>query len=131
MTDGTVPQQYTASGTYTLTSVTLTLNTTSSDFACEGPEVGLPDVFTVVSLTETVATLGTNDIFPAGTEAYKIIKKAYWTQTLATGEWKKSGIVDGNNVLVAYTLPVDTNSVNVHAVVYPWVIADIANYPTK
>ncbi len=45
---------YTASGTYTYDSQTdiLTVNTTSSDFECDGLEVGTEE-FTVESITET------------------------------------------------------------------------------
>ena len=95
---------------------------------------GLSAVVTAIATTTNAndtLVLGTNDIFPAGTEAYKILKPAYWVQKFGGGEWKKSNIVSGNNALVAYTLPVDTNSVNVHAVVYPWELTDIANYPAK
>lgn len=48
---------YTASGTYTYDPGTgiLTLNITSSDFECEGPEIGT-DEFTVLSLTSTTMT---------------------------------------------------------------------------
>ncbi|MDA3832705.1 MAG: hypothetical protein PF495_04850, partial [Spirochaetales bacterium] len=47
--------EYTASGTYAYDSgaASLTLNTTSSDFVCEGPEAEVPETFTVITLTAT------------------------------------------------------------------------------
>lgn len=53
---GQEPQQYTASGSYTYAANTLTLNTASSDFVCNGPEAGAEDLFTVIwqSATEVI-----------------------------------------------------------------------------
>jgi len=107
------------------------------DFATLGVEAGWTVIATVSGLSANVvsvtgsAILMDADICPAGNEAFVVKEPAYWVQKFGGGEWKKSNIVDGNNALVAYTLPVDTNSVNVHAVVYPWELTDIANYPTK
>ena len=118
-----------------------TLVDTSENFVVDhSVEVGDVAVALVSGLSAVVTNIITTtnpndslvfatDIFPLGTETYKIMKPTYWVQKFGGGEWKKSNIVDGNNVLVAYTLPVNTATVNVHAVVYPWVIADIANYP--
>ena len=52
--DGDAVATYTASGTYTYDpgTGTLTLNTTSSDFECEGPEIGTEQI-TVSSITST------------------------------------------------------------------------------
>ena len=114
-----------------------TLTDGSENFTTIGVEIGDTVIATVSGLSANVTAVGTTtvtmdaDICPAGTEAYTIIKPSYWVQKFGLGEWKKSNIVDGSNALVAYTLPVDTASVNVHSVVYPWVIADIANYPAK
>lgn len=105
------------------------------DFEALGVEAGDTVIATVSGLSANVVSVSGSDITldadicPAGTEAFTVKKPAYWTQKFAGGEWKKSNIVSGYDKLVAYTLPVDTNTVNVHAVVYPWVIASIATYP--
>ena len=114
---------------------------TATDATYDFAALGVDNTFTVVAdvsgLSANVvsvtgsAILMDADICPAGTEAFTVLEPSYWVQKFGGGEWKKSNIVDGNNALVAYTLPVDTNSINVHSVVYPWVIADIANYPAK
>lgn len=65
--------------------------------------------------------LGTNDIFPAGTEAYSVIPASFWVQKFFGGEWKKSNYKKGNNKRVTYNLPTTgtVSSVLVHEVVYP------------
>lgn len=65
--------------------------------------------------------LGTSDIFPLGTEAYRTIKASFWVQKNAFAEWKRSGTKDGNNARVTYTLPTagTVASIVVHEVVYP------------
>lgn len=56
-------QEYTASGAYTYNSGVLTWNASSSDFICEGPEVGMEETFTVLSVTETQMTWQEEDNF--------------------------------------------------------------------
>lgn len=70
------PTQYTASGTYTYNSGAgiLSLNTTSSDFICEGPDIGIENL-TVISVSETTALLQEPD-------GYQMT----WTRTAGTGD---------------------------------------------
>lgn len=84
----------------------------------------------VVSVTGS-AILMDADICPLGTEAFVVYPATYFEQKFGGGEWKASGIKTGGNTIVSYTLPVDTNTVTVHQVVYPWELTDIANYPAK
>jgi hypothetical protein len=71
------PGTYTASGTYTYNIGILTLNVTTSDFVCNGPEVGTQQ-FIVLSLTSSTATLlsgepdWTVSATGASTEAFEI-----------------------------------------------------------
>lgn len=119
-----------------------TISDSAADFVTLGVAVG--DIVVAVATGESAAVTvvtdlnnlitGTTDLCPLGTEAYYIIAaddRSYWTQKFGGGEWKRAGYKNGNNKLVAYTLPVDTNSVVVHQVVYPWELTDIANYPTN
>ena len=115
-----------------------TLTDSGATFLTDGVKVGDAAINTASGLsavitvaTETVLTLGTNDIFPLGTEAYKVIPKVYYEQKFGGGEWKRSGVKYGENAIVSYTLPVDGNTVTVHSVVYTWELTDIANYPAK
>ena len=107
------------------------------NFETLGVEAGWSVIATVSGLSANVvsvtgsAILMDADICPLGTEAFNVIEPAYWVQKFGGGEWKKSNIVNGNNELVSYTLPVNTATVNVHAVVYPWELTDIANYPAR
>jgi hypothetical protein len=72
------PGTYTASGTYTYdsSSSTLTVEFTSSNFVCEGPEIGI-ERFSVLSITSTDLTLRSIDEWAASatgacTEAFEI-----------------------------------------------------------
>jgi len=84
---------YTASGTYTYdpgTSI-LTLNVTSSDFECEGPEVGTEEI-SVTSITST--TMIWDDEDPEGQRT--------WTRESGTsgdivGTWESSNGETGNS----------------------------------
>lgn len=89
------------------------------------------DTWALVTAVDDLNTLSLSaDIMITG-ETYTIREASYWEQKFGGGEWKRSGTKYGDNPLVAYALPVDTNSVNVHQIVYPWELTDIANYPTK
>jgi len=76
--------------------------------------------------------LGTNDIFPAGTEAYKAISAVFYTQKFGTGEGVRSRYKDGENRRVTYTFPTagtETDTI-VHQVVYPVTAPNnTGNYP--
>ncbi len=84
----------------------------------------------VVSVTGS-AILMDADICPAGTEAFEVIPASYWEQKFGNGEWKRSGTKYGENAIASYKLPVNTATITIHQVVYPWALADIANYPSK
>lgn len=112
-----------------------TLTDSAATFITDGVEIGDAVVNTtdstagiVVSLTETALTFAT-DLFPLGTEAYAVRKPTYWIQKRLGGNWNASGARTGNDSSVSYTLPVDTNTVLVHDVIYPIALADIATYP--
>ena len=62
-------------------------------------------------------------------EEYRVTAASFWTQRHATGEWRRSGCRLGNDVSIAYTLPVNTASTVVHEVVYPIALAAIGTYP--
>ena len=89
------------------------------------------DTWALVTSFVDANTLGLSADIMANTEAYSIRAAAFWEQKFGGGEWKRSGTKDGNNKIVSYTLPVDTNTVTVHGIVYPWELTDIANYPAK
>lgn len=121
-----------------------TVSDSTADFVTDGVAVGDTVVskvsgesalITVVTDLNNVIT-GTTDLLPLGTEGYFIIAAAdvaasYWVQKFAGGEWNRSNLKTGNNELVSTVLPVSTDTVLVHQVVYPWDKADFANYPTN
>lgn len=77
---------------------------------------GIASLVTVVD-SAVLLTLAA-DIFPAGTEAYKVIPVVYWTQRHGLGEWKRSNAKTGNDVTALYPLTVtstgtaDTDTLN-------------------
>lgn len=77
-------KQYTASGTYIYNNGALTLNTTSSDFVCEGPPVGASN-FTVTSITATTM------IWDGGTENEMTWIRPSGTAGDILGTWTMSG----------------------------------------
>ena len=115
-----------------------TLEDSAATFATDGVEAGYSAINTadgssalITVVTETALTLGTSDIFPAGTETYRVVAPSYWVQKRFTGEWIRSAsrLVDK---IVAYLLPTagTASTVNVHTVVYPVTAPeDTGNYP--
>jgi hypothetical protein len=74
---GSGPATYTSSGTYNYYPSTgyLTINITASDFACDGPTVGIEERYGVSSVTSTELTLHVNQtvaVTAACTEAFEI-----------------------------------------------------------
>lgn len=117
---------------------------TTVNFVTLGMEVGDSVINTadqnaaaVTAITTTTnpndtLVLGTNDIFPLGTEAYKAIKVSLWTQKDGTGEWTKNVRKTGNNKRFTYPLPTPgtASSVLVNTVVVPVAAPeDTGNYP--
>lgn len=72
------------------------------------------------SHTDTIIVAVTDDPFVAN---------GYWVQKQLGGEWVRANAKTGNDVSVSYTLPVNLAVVNVHSVVYPIDLVDIATYP--
>lgn len=119
-----------------------TISDSAADFVTDGVAVGDTAVskvsgesalITVVTDLNNVIT-GTTDLLPLGTEGYFIIAAAdvaasFWTQRDFGGEWVRSDTRTGNDEGAAYVLPVDTNAVVVHGIVYPIALASIGTYP--
>lgn len=112
------------------------LSASAADFVTAGVAVGDAAVNTdtglsalVTEVTSATVLVLDADVFPAGTEAFKVIPASYWVQKATGGEWRRSGARTGGDKSVAYTLPVNTASTVVHDVVYPIALADIATYP--
>lgn len=104
-------------------------------FVTAGVQVGdavyndTDNTIALVTAVDSETTLSLSaDIFIA-TEAYRVTAASYWTQRHATGEWRRSGSRTGNDKSIAYTLPINTASTVVHAVVYPIALANIGTYP--
>ena len=76
-------------------------------------------------------TTGTDIITVEVTDDPFVSGSTYWEQRFGGGEWKRAGYKSGANKVISYTLPVNTAVVTVHFIVYPWDLADIANYPAK
>lgn len=87
------------------------------------------EIITTTNPNDTLV-LGTSDIFPLGNESYAVRGSTFWVQKQATGEWKQSKTKLGTNKLATYNLPIG-GTVQVHQIVYPWNIADLANYPSR
>ena len=85
----------------------------------------------IVAQADSPRTTGTDIITVEVTDDPFVGGSAYWQQKFGTGEWKRADYKSGANKFVSYTLPVNTATVLVHFVVYPWLLADIANYPAK
>ena len=105
-----------------------TLTDTAATFVTDGVVVGDTAVNTdnqdsavITAVTETVITMGTDDIFPAGTENYKVLPATFYTQHDGLGEWKRSNSRLGNDEIISYTFPTagTASSALVHTIVYP------------
>ena len=107
----------------------------TADFVTDGVAVGWSAVDTVsglstlVTAVDSLTTLSVADDIFIATDTYKLLKPAFWSQKNLLGEWVKNGNQSGTNKLVAYTLPVDTNSTVVGEIVYPIALAAIGTYP--
>lgn len=127
----------TSSGTASATTANKLVDAAAT-FITDGVQVG-DSVFnttdnTVARVTalDSETTLSIDADIMANLETYAIREASYWAQKFAGGEWKRSATPpDGNNALLTYALPVTAVAVDVHYIVYPWLIADIANYPAK
>ena len=104
-------------------------------FVTDGVAVGdavyndTDDTIALVTAVDSETTLSLSADIMANLEDYRVTAASFWTQRDATGEWKRSGSRTGNDESISYTLPVNTATVLVHAVVYPIALASIGTYP--
>ena len=104
-------------------------------FVTDGVAVGdavyndTDDTLALVTAVDSETQLSLSADIMANLEEYRVTAASYWTQRNAGGEWRRSGSRTGNDVSIAYTLPVNTASTTVHAIVYPIALAAIGTYP--